>query len=336
MNRDKIKMNVYTKIFFSIIFAYCCTGTTLGAADWNIYLAVIAGGRTVPGEINPERGLVKISKDGKVIANMGYTNVTTFDAEVYPNNTKDLIYTANHNGLFVTKNNGEKWRVASDHKITEVQEVATDINNPAIVYIGTSYGLFKSTEYGEKFKKLTDRFVTALSVDNTKSNRIYVGQEDGLYISDDEGAKFNKVRKFDHYVNCITQEKNALNRIYVGSENDGIFISNNRGKTFTQCTGIAATDAVYSIVIDHNNPANIYTGTHENGVLISEDAGLNWKSHKSGIENCYAIYCIAINPDNAAVLYAGTTDGVFTSNDSGKSWTPFALPGAHVQHIFIK
>lgn len=327
-------MKAYIKIFFSIVSECCGAGITSGATDWDLYLTVIAGGTTVPGQINPDRGLIRISQDGKTPTNMGYTNVTTFDAEIYPNHTKQLIYTANHNGLFVTKNNGKKWRVASDHKITEVQEVVTDIKNPAIVYIGTSYGLFKSTEYGENLKKRTDRFVTALETDS--DNRIYLGQEDGLYISDDGAATFKKVPQFDYYVNSIIQDKDHPNKIYIGSEDHGIFISNDRGKTFTQCQGIAATDAVYSIVIDHNHPANIYAGTHENGVLISKDAGLNWKSYKSGLENCYAIYGIAINPDHSAVLYAGTTDGVFISNDSGKSWIPFALPGSHVQHIFIK
>lgn len=329
-------MKSYAKIFFSIIFISCCAVTVFGTDDWNIYLTVIAGGRTVPGQTNPGRGLIKISKDGKSTTNMGYKNVTTFDAEIYPNNTKGLIYTANHNGFFVTKNSGNKWRVTSDHKITEVQEVVADIKNPAIVYIGTSYGLFKSAEYGENCKKLTDKFVSALLADDTKSSRIYLGQEDGLYISNDGAATLKKVRKFDYYVNSITQDKDTRNKIYVGSENNGIFISNDRGKTFNQCGGIAATDAVYSIVIDDKNPSNIYAGTHENGVLISNDAGINWKSYKAGIEKCYAVYCLAINPDNSAVLYAGTTDGVFVSNDSGKSWTPFALPGAHVQHIFIK
>ena len=329
-------MKSYTKIFFSILFLACYTVTAIGAADWNIYLAVIAGGSTAPGQTNPGRGLIKISKDGKRATNMGYTNVSTFNAEIYPNNTRGLIYTANHNGFFVTKNNGKKWRVASDHKMTEVQEVVADIKNPAVVYAGTSYGLYKSTEYGENFKKLTDRFVSALVTDATKSNRIYLGQEDGLYISGNGAASFKKVRKFNYYVNCIIQDSHDQNKIYVGSENNGIFISNNRGKTFTPCEGVAASDAVYSIVIDSRNPAILYAGTHENGVLISNDAGKSWTSYQARIEHCYAIYSIAINPDNAAVLYAGTTDGVFTSNDSGKSWTPFALPGAHVQHIFIK
>ena len=68
-------MKAYTKRFLLISFVCCCAVTTSDAADWNIYLAVIAGGRTVPGEINPDRGLIRISKDGKTPINMGYTNV---------------------------------------------------------------------------------------------------------------------------------------------------------------------------------------------------------------------------------------------------------------------
>ena len=328
-------MKIFTKIFLSIIFLSCCAVGTVSAASWSIYAAVIADGATVPGQENPGRGLIKISDDGKTLTNMGFKNVSTFNADIYPNHIKDLIYTANHNGFFVTKNNGKKWRVTSDHNITEVQEVVTDIKNPAVVYIGTSYGLFKSTEYGENFKKLTDRFVSALLADDTNSSRIYLGQEDGLYITDDGAATFTKVPEFDYYINSITQDRYTPNKIYAGTEDNGIFISTDRGKTFTQCKGIAAKDAVYSIVIDSKNPVNLYAGTHKNGVLITRNGGKSWKSYNKGIEKCYAVYCIAINPDNSSILYAGTTDGIYTSNDSGKSWTPFALQGAHVQHLFI-
>ncbi len=92
-------MKTYTKIFFSIIVISCGVVTTFGAVNWNIYSTVIAGGRTIPGQTNPGRGLIKISNDGKTLTNVGHTNVTTFDADIYPNNTKDLIYTANHNGF---------------------------------------------------------------------------------------------------------------------------------------------------------------------------------------------------------------------------------------------
>ena len=323
-------MKKITKICISVLFAGLCAVTTYGATNWNIYAAVIADGKT------PGRGLIKISTDGKTTENLGFNNVTTFDAEIYPNNTKGLIYTANHNGFFVTKNNGKKWRVVSDHNVTEVQEVVTATNNPAIVYAGTSYGLFKSTEYGENLKKLTDMFVSALADDVKNSDRLYIGQEDGLLITDDAGKTFNKVPKLNYYINSITQNIFSPNKIYVGTEDDGIFISTDRGKTFTQCKGIAAEDAVYSIVIDPKNPVNIYAGTHKNGVLISKNGGKSWKAYNKGIEKCYAVYTIAINPDNSSILYAGTTDGVYTSNDSGKNWTPFALPGAHVQQLFIK
>ena len=141
-------MKTFTKIYISILLTICGLSSAFAAGNWNIYAAVIADGKT------PGRGLLKISTDGKTIKNLGFKNVTTFDADIYPNNTNNLIYTANHNGLFVTKNNGKKWRVVSDHNVTEVQKVVTANNNPAIVYAGTSYGLYKSTEYGENLKNL--------------------------------------------------------------------------------------------------------------------------------------------------------------------------------------
>ena len=73
-----------------------------------IYAGTIANKNFVVGARNPGTGLFTVSEDGANVENIGFKNMRTFSLEVYPKQEKGLIYCANGNGFFVTKNNGKK------------------------------------------------------------------------------------------------------------------------------------------------------------------------------------------------------------------------------------
>lgn len=61
-----------------------------------------------------------------------------------------------------------------------------------------------------------------------------------------------------------------------------------------------------------------YVGTQGNGVLRSDDHGLNWST--TGLD-CHIVKSISINPHKPGVIYAGTKPpGVIVSQNCGEDW----------------
>lgn len=64
---------------------------------------------------------------------------------------------------------------------------------------------------------------------------------------------------------------------------------------------------------------NIFAGTMGGGVFRSDDNGMTWKAHSSGLSSNCSVSCLAVSETK---VFAGTfDDGVFVSADNGASWT---------------
>jgi photosystem II stability/assembly factor-like uncharacterized protein len=78
---------------------------------------------------------------------------------------------------------------------------------------------------------------------------------------------------------------------------------------------------VRKIALDHSNPATIYTGTTNLGVLKSTDSGTSWTSVNSDLTSI-DVLSLALDPQNSNTVYVSTNDhGLFKSTDGGASWT---------------
>ncbi len=333
----KIQFNSIWLILM-VLFAFSVNPAKVSAQTGrrNIYAGVISNKSFTVGAKNPGTGLFCVADNGSNVKNIGFKNMRTFSVAVFPDVAQGLIYCANGNGFFVSKNFCKKWRVTTGWQITEVLELAAVAQNAKIVYIGTAYGLYKSTEYGENFRRLTKRFVAGLAPDIEKPERIYLGEEDGLLISRNGGKSFKSVANFNYAVNAIAQDFQEADRLYLGTEDNGIFISDNRGKSWIQAAGDAAKATIYGIKVDRKNLQRIFAATFEYGVLRSNDRGKTWQSLTNGLKGV-AVYDIIIHPDKEKTLFAGTANkGILQSNDNGATWKPFALDGTHVADLVIK
>ena len=89
-----------------------------------------------------------------------------------------------------------------------------------------------------------------------------------------------------------------------------------------------------------------YVGTASGGLWKTKNAGITWDPIFDS-QSSYAIGCITIDPNNPATVWVGTGenvggrhiaygDGVYRSDDAGKSWKKMGLPNSeHVSKIII-
>jgi len=113
----------------------------------------------------------------------------------------------------------------------------------------------------------------------------------------------------------------AVRKIVVSSTNlfaavdsAGVFVSTDNGTNWTTVNSGLTNLYVWALVTDGTN---LLAGTNGDGVFISANNGTNWT--QDGFSGDF-IHCLTVSGSN---VFAGYVNGVYRSNDSRTSWTPF-------------
>ena len=112
------------------------------------------------------------------------------------------------------------------------------------------------------------------------------------------------------------------NRLYAGASN-GIFISQDNGRTWHRTLPEEAITAITAIAIDGET---VYAGAWAKGVFRSDDAGVTWKPLQDGLRcddvngECYCgeVRRILITRDK--IFNVMFWRGTYTSKDKGETW----------------
>jgi photosystem II stability/assembly factor-like uncharacterized protein len=111
--------------------------------------------------------------------------------------------------------------------------------------------------------------------------------------------------------------------IYNGPATEsGVYKTTDGGQTWTQASNGLGDPAVGSLWLDPNNPTTLVAATWTQGLFQSTDAGQSWNL-TGPYGSSTALQQIG------STLYAGAGSGIYTSADSGKTWTqiePTSVP----------
>lgn len=148
------------------------------------------------------------------------------------------------------------------------------------------------------------------------------------------------------------------NRLYIGTEPGGLFVSDDGGDTFTLVQSLwdhpsrqtswfgGGRDyaGLCSILVDPRDSAHLTVGISVGGVFESRDSGATWAPRNTG---CIATYLpdpnaetghdphfVVACPADPDVLWQQNHCGVFRSVDGGAHWNPVSQPGGPVNFGF--
>ncbi len=314
-----------------------------------IYAVVLVNRKLVVGAKNPTSGLF-ISKDaGKTWEHIGWPNIKANSIAIEPDSKGKIIYLAAGNGVLKSNDSGKTWKVITDWRITEVLKVLINPENKNKVFIATPYGVFKSIDSGltweeknigirpEETGTTSSTFVSSILIDRKNKKRILIGTENGIYESLNEGEQWKVLGLIGVGIRTIVQSPHNLNFILAGTENDGIFKSNDGGKTWEKANVGLKKLTIYAIAFDPRNSKIIYAGGYETGICRSDDEGKSWVCSAEGLDGFNSIHSIAVHPEDSNFIVAGTVDGgVYISRDGGKTWNFSGLEGATVWTVTIE
>ncbi len=150
-------------------------------------------------------------------------------------------------------------------------------------------------------------------------------------MTSDKGKTWILTTQRNLEINSITVHPDQPDRIFIGTNNYGVLVSNDGGKNFVPTNDNFTSRFTYSVTPDLEVPERLYAITHNTFtsggfVFISNDGGKNWQQAKNidiGRVSPFAILQDKVAPNN---MYLGTNLGLFRSVDRGVSWTQLVEP----------
>ncbi len=248
---------------------------------------------------------------------------TIYDIEIDPKDSKKIYIagvSADGKGrVLKSEDGGVNWEqtfitLAAG---TLVGKIKIDFNDSSIVYIITSKdGVFQSVNYGKSWTLLRrfDGGLNNIAINPKDSKIIYAtGPAEGLMKSVDMGASWlplaEKLKTFkiakNAAIGSIAIDPQNPNIIYLGYV-DGMLRSYDGGETWEKVNILSppALLAINSIVINENNPKNIYYTINSQVYITGSSGASNWIVRD--LPTTRVLQALTIDPKDPNIVYAGS------------------------------
>jgi photosystem II stability/assembly factor-like uncharacterized protein len=250
----------------------------------------------------------------------------------------------------------------STSNITSVSISALEEKNNGFnkIFVGTEpSALYISNDRGESWERMHGlnnlessvtwsfpprswtHHVRWIEPDINNSNYIFVAIEAGALVQSHDGGRswIDRVKQGPYDTHTLATHKKAPKRLY-SAAGDGYFESFDYGESWNSPTEGLRHNYLVGLAVDSANPQNMvvssslsaqqahYIENAESFVYRRSADSENWKVVSKGLPESKGtiITILASNPNNAGEFYAINNRGIFSSTDSGVSWTALDIP----------
>jgi photosystem II stability/assembly factor-like uncharacterized protein len=298
-------------------------GEPAAADPETLYMSIRSSRRTrLPGSAVPIVGLFVSRDAGRTWEHRGWRDhIKVFYTEAGPDGT---LWSACGNGVLRSTDGGATWKITTGWEVTEALKVEVDPGDPKVVYAATAYGVFRSSDRGETWlernRGLGSTFASDIVVDRANRDRLLVATEGGIYASARRGERWVPAGLEGKGVRTLAQDPVRARIFWAGTEDDGVYRSEDGGGSWRAYNHGAPLVTVYAIAVHPGNPDRVYLGTHEGGVYRSDDGGRSWRPKTAGLGQT-VVHALAILPSDPDIVFAGTINGgLYRSGDGGETW----------------
>jgi photosystem II stability/assembly factor-like uncharacterized protein len=149
----------------------------------------------------------------------------------------------------------------------------------------------------------------------------------GIFLKTSAGAW--RHAGYNHpFINALDYDPRDPGTVYVAAGN-GLIRVTERGERWKILTGSEVTE-LQDVAVDRNS-GDIYF-THTTGIRVSHDGGATWQDAGGNLRRKYT-QAIRVDSRRRGVLVVGNEEGIFRSQDGGKSWRLAGAAGYLVNHI---
>ena len=234
---------------------------------------------------------------------------------------------------YKSTDSGKNWRLIKDGMIDDSDVFAIDLDprDPDHIIASACSGIYESQNAGEKWAKIQgipsqSRRTRDIMQHPSIAGTVFAATTEGFWMSTTGGKTWSLTTQRNLEINSIAVHPDVPNRVFIGTNNYGVMVSNDGGSNFVPTNFSFTSRFTYSITPDTTQPNRLYALTHNVATgggffFTSNDAGRSWKQAGNldvGRVRPFVVRQDKINPN---LMYLGTNIGLFRSADRGESWT---------------
>ncbi|MBV9216912.1 MAG: hypothetical protein JO053_12125, partial [Acidobacteria bacterium] len=254
-----------------------------------------------------------------------------------PRNTSTL-YAGTWWRPYKSTDSGKSWRLIKEGMIddSDVFAVTLDPRNPEHIVASACSGIYESFDAGDLWKKINgipsqSRRTRDIMQHPTIPGTIYAATTEGFWMTTNGGKSWMLTTSRDLEINSIAVHPDEPDRVFIGTNNYGVMVSNDGGRNFTQTNGNFTSRLTYFVTPDDQQPNRLYAGTQNTATgggffFVSSDAGRTWTQGRGLDTGRVRPFVLKQDPANPNLLYLGTNAGIYRSIDRGVSWTAVTAP----------
>lgn len=262
-------------------------------------------------------------------------NVNSMAVDPRKNST---IYAGTNWRPYKSTDSGKSWKLIKDGMIddSDVFAVTVDPRNADHIIASACSGIYESFNGGNRWSKIQgipsqSRRTRDLVQHPSIAGTVYAATTEGFWMTTNGGKAWSLTTSRTFEINSIAVHPEAPNRVFIGTNNYGVMVSNDGGKNFSQTNDNFTSRFTYSVTPDIDKDGRLYATTQNTATsggffFASEDDGRTWVQAKGLDIDRVAPFAVLQDRVNPNQLYLGTNMGVFGSIDRGINWTHFGAP----------
>ncbi len=262
----------------------------------------------------------------------------TVDSLAIDPRNSDTIFAGTWWRAFKSTDSGKNWKLIKNGMIddSDVFAITIDSKDPDHLIASACSGIYESKNNGELWAKVNgipsqSRRTRDIVQNPAIPGTIYAATTEGFWMTTNGGKSWALTSQRDLEINSIAVHPDAPNRIFIGTNNYGVMVSNDGGKNFVTTNDNFTSRFTYSITPDIERPNRLYATTQNTTTgggffFISDDDGNSWQQARSLDISRISPFAVIQDRTDTNILYLATNVGMYKSLDRGNVWTQIVAP----------
>lgn len=279
---------------------------------------------------------VRLSQDGGKTwtkTGDGVPGLQQVESLAFDPGDRRVLYAGTWRQAFRTRDGGASWTRIAQGMVLDASVYSWDFDaaDPRDVWVSTCGWVYRTRDGGDRWTRSTTGFTNrrshAVRRDPRRPGVVYAATVGGLHRSLDDGATWVRISRESLVVTALEIDK-VSGRLYVGTEGEGVFYSDDAGLTLESGSQGLPESRVAEIAADPNDPERIFFfrafAGDETGVW--EAKGRQVRKVSADALPASASLAALRGADGKTILLVAASSGVRVSRDGGVHWSPPSQP----------
>jgi photosystem II stability/assembly factor-like uncharacterized protein len=279
-------------------------------------------------------GVYRSFDDGNTwerITPANHDDLRNFDSLAFDPKDENIIYAGTYHLPWKTTDGGKNWSPVVKGMIddSDVMSIIIDPANSSNVHATACSGIYHSVDGGQNWKRyggipFVFRRTQLIKQDPQHPDTLYAGTTSGLWKTSNEGVEWKRMTPGDWVVNAILLDPKNPQRVILGTERQGVQISENGGATFAAANAGFHHQHILDVAMDREHPdrALVVLTFDTNAFLATKDGGVSWTTLGPGLKRTDVRHVYAMPTGWWASLAGG---GLMKYEETSGKWTKAGL-----------